>query len=107
MIQSKSTLGSNFILFCTNFALLFSFYLPLSIQAATGEFDYYTSQGTGYGISNPPPGTCFSALYAVDGANGTDQPIQVYSSPDCNGLVTTIPPGVELSVNFNSARAGQ
>jgi hypothetical protein len=79
--------------------------LPLSAQADTGVFYYYDVHGTNYSITNPAPGACLRTLEAIHATNHTGQSIDLYSSPDCQGLVHTVKPGEDFPGNFNSAKA--
>lgn len=93
------------ILISVGTAVLFTAIPPLSSQAATGEFDYYTPQQAQYAIVNPAPGRCINTQNAIYATNGTDQPIQVYGSPDCNTLLGTVGSGDTFQRAFNSIRA--
>jgi hypothetical protein len=86
-------------------AVLFATIPPLSSQAATGEFDYYTPQRAQYAIVNPAAGRCIITQNAVYATNGADQPIQVYGTADCNTLLGTVGSGDTFQGAFNSIRA--
>jgi hypothetical protein len=85
-------------------AVLFMAALPSSAQAAIGVFRYYDAQGISRSITNPAPAACLRTAGAVRATNDTDEPIELYSSADCRGLVHTVSPREDFSVNFNSAR---
>jgi hypothetical protein len=98
--------GKRIVLISAGTAVLFTAIPPLSGQAATGEFDYYTSQRAEYTIVNPAPGKCITTQNAIYATNGTNQPIQVYSSPNCSTLpLGTVGSGDAFQGAFNSIRA--
>jgi hypothetical protein len=85
-------------------AALLAVVLAVSAQAATGVFRY-EAHGTSRSVTNPAPGACLRTLNAVRATNETSGTIELYSSPDCSGLVRTLGRGESLSVNFNSAKS--
>lgn len=98
--------GKKSVLVFAGTAVLFIAIPPLSSQAATGEFNYYTPQRAEYTIVNPAPGTCVTTQNAIYATNGTNQPIQVYSSPNCSTLpLGTVGSGDAFQGAFNSIRA--
>lgn len=86
-------------------AALLAVALPLSAQADTGVFYYSDAHGTNYSITNPAPGACLRTLDAIRATNKTSRSIELYSSPDCRGLVHAVKPGENFPGNFNSAKA--
>jgi hypothetical protein len=105
MARRKSARNWKTTLVPAGTAVLLTVALPLPSQAATGEFDYYTTPRTGYAIINPAPGVCLRTPYAIYATNRTDQPIQVYDSSDCNTLLYTVGPGGDFQGDFNSTKA--
>lgn len=105
MARRESARSWRAILVSAGTAVLLTVALPLPSQAATGEFDYYTSPRTGYAIINPAPGVCLNTPSAIYAENRTDQPIQVYSGSNCSILIYTVDSGKFLQGDFDSVKA--
>lgn len=78
---------------------------PLSAQASTGIFRYSDAHGMNHSVTDPTAGACLRALDATHATNDTNEPIKLYSSPDCRGSVHTMGPGEDFPGDFNSAQA--
>ncbi|GAA4001640.1 hypothetical protein GCM10022247_22910 [Allokutzneria multivorans] len=75
-------------------AAALSLLAPLTAQAATGQFTALTATGQSYVIQNPPAFKCFSlSQEGVRANNRTNATALVYSTAQCTGVATTVPPG--------------
>ena len=86
-------------------AVLLTVAAPLSTQASTGIFRYSDAHGMNRSVTDPTAGACFRTLDAIHAANDTNEPIKLYSSPDCHGPVRAMEPGENFPGDFNSAQA--
>ncbi|MEV7930467.1 hypothetical protein [Kitasatospora sp. NPDC088779] len=68
-----------------------------SAYAATGTFDFTTSEGTEEAIQNPQDNICYGVDISGRTVNGTNRDAIVFSGERCRGSHVVLTPGQEDS----------
>ncbi len=79
--------------------------LPLSADAATGNFTYQTSDGKAHSLASPAAGKCLATPGAVSGKNGTNAAVDTYTDGTCTKEDGFVRNGGDLTRKFGSIKA--